>query len=123
MLGRFCIGTILKWGDIDKCGGDIDGGEFSMEPFDQVPFEDVSDEDIELLLEKRDSHSTNNLNNGAVRILQTYCLEKNLYFPYDGTTNADLNTLLTHIFTAVRTKEGKLCCRSVMAYRNISRKC
>jgi hypothetical protein len=50
-------------------------------------------------------------------------LEKNLYFPYDGTTNADLNTLLTHIFTAVRTKEGKVCCRSVMAYRNISRKC
>ena len=23
MLGRFCIGTILKWDDIDKCGGAI----------------------------------------------------------------------------------------------------
>ena len=86
-------------------------------------FEDVSDEDIELLLEKGDSYSTKNVIKGAVRILQTYCLEKNFYFPYDGTTNADLNTLLTHIFTAVRTKEGKVCCRSVMAYRNISRKC
>jgi hypothetical protein len=53
--GDFCIGTILKWGDIDKCGGDIDGSEFAVGRFDQVPFEDVFDEDIKLLLEKRDS--------------------------------------------------------------------
>ena len=104
------MGTILKWGDIDKCrgGGAILTGRFAVGRFDQVPFEDVSDEDIVLLLEKRDSHSTNNVIKGAVRILQTYCLEKNFDFPYDGTTNADLNTLLTNIFTAFRTKEGKL---------------
>jgi hypothetical protein len=74
------MGTILKWGDIDKCGGDFDGGDFAVGRFDQVPFEDVSDEDIELLLEKRDSHSTNNVIKGAVRILQTYYLEKNFDF-------------------------------------------
>jgi hypothetical protein len=44
-------------------------------------FEDVSDEDIELLLEKRDSYSTKNVIKGAVRILQTYGLEKNFDFP------------------------------------------
>ena len=44
-------------------------------------FEDVSDEDIELLLEKGDSYSTKNVIKGAVRILQTYCLEKNFDFP------------------------------------------
>ena len=38
-------------------------------------FEDVSDEDIELLMEKRDSNSTKHVIKGAVRILQTYCLE------------------------------------------------
>ena len=38
-------------------------------------FEDVSDEVIELLMEKRDSNSTKHVIKGAVRILQTYCLE------------------------------------------------
>jgi hypothetical protein len=77
------MGTILKWGDIDKCrgGGAILTGRFAVGRFDQVPFEDVSDEDIVLLLEKRDSHSTNNVIKGAVRILQTYCLEKNFESP------------------------------------------
>ena len=64
------------WGAIlINVGGDIDGGDFAVGRFDQVPFEDVSDEDIVLLLEKRDSHSTNNVIKGAVRILQKYCLE------------------------------------------------
>ena len=43
-------------------------------------FEDVSDEDIELLLKKRDSNITKHVIKGAVRILQTYCLEKNFDF-------------------------------------------
>ena len=58
MLGRFCMGTILKWGDIDKCGGDFDGGDFAVGRFDQVSFEDVSDEDIELLLWRKGTRIT-----------------------------------------------------------------
>ena len=29
------------WGDFDKCGGDIDGGDFAVGRFDQVPVETV----------------------------------------------------------------------------------
>jgi hypothetical protein len=52
------MGTILKWGDIDKCGGNFDGGDFAVGRFDQVPFEDVSDEDIELLLWRKGTRIT-----------------------------------------------------------------
>jgi len=90
-VGVILTGAILQWGDLTRYR-------------------------LKMCLMKTSSYywrkgtriAQTNVIKGAIRILQTYCLEKNFDFPYDGTTNADLNTLLTTFFTAVRTKEGKL---------------
>jgi hypothetical protein len=38
--GDFVWGRFWSGGDFDKCGGDIDGGEFAVGRIDQVPFLD-----------------------------------------------------------------------------------